>query len=178
MEMNETQLEKDSTGGKPTWPGEPQQVSGFGGWLILPQIGFVITLITMVLFVLNDVPGVLDPELWELINTEGSSLDHPLIGPTLIIELVWNLGLLAAIIVTIILFYMRKKIVPKLMVALYIVSLAGLILDYVLLLQIPVLKEMMIDGSQVREIVREVIMCAIWIPYFLVSKRVKNTFVK
>ncbi|WP_423805225.1 DUF2569 domain-containing protein [Paenibacillus illinoisensis] len=70
----------------------------------------------------------------------------------------------------------KKSVLPRLMVIYYSVSLAVGIIDYLLLLQIPLAKELE-DGSAIRDIVRSVLTCAIWIPYFMKSERVHNTFV-
>lgn len=46
-----------------------------------------------------------------------------------------------------------------------------------MLSQIPMARELA-DGSSIRDIARSAIACAIWIPYFIKSERVQNTFVR
>lgn len=50
-------------------------------------------------------------------------------------------------------------------------------IDWILTLQIPLMWEIE-GGVSPKEVIRQVIVSAIWIPYFLKSKRVKNTFVR
>ncbi|PZD93060.1 hypothetical protein DNH61_25090 [Paenibacillus sambharensis] len=157
---------------------EPAGALGFGGWLILPQIGFVISVVSLFLFFVKELPDVLDSSIWGVLGSKDSSLYDPLFAPMVITEVVWNLVLVIGTLVTIVLFYRRKRIVPKLMITLYLASLVGMIVSYVFVQQIPVLKEAMADGSQIREIGRYVVTCVIWVPYFLLSQRVENTFIK
>lgn len=63
------------------------------------------------------------------------------------------------------------------MIIYYSVSLVLYMVDYILVLQIPMMRELE-DGSGIQEIVKSVITCAIWIPYFIKSERVHNTFVR
>jgi len=63
------------------------------------------------------------------------------------------------------------------MIIFYSVSLIIGVIDYLLVIQIPLASELE-DGSSLRDIVKSVITCAIWIPYFMKSERVHNTFIK
>lgn len=70
-------------------------------------------------------------------------------------------------------FWRKTKETPLLFTLLMGISLAVLALDYILSLAF-------FNGDQVpgRGLARQAIACAIWIPYFRVSKRVRNTFVR
>ncbi len=74
-------------------------------------------------------------------------------------------------------FYRKKSTLPRLMIIFYSVSLIIGVIDYLLVIQIPLASELE-DGSSLRDIVKSVITCAIWIPYFMKSERVHNTFIK
>lgn len=63
------------------------------------------------------------------------------------------------------------------MIILYAGSLLAGVIDFVLLHSIPLAKALE-DGSSVRDLISSAITCFIWIPYFLKSERVQNTFVR
>jgi hypothetical protein len=155
----------------------PLGVSGLGGWLILIQIGLFLTIILLAIQLFQySLPAVIT-ESWELLTSDQSDYYHPLWGPVIIFETVYNALFLMFSIYTVIAFYRKKSIFPRLMIMFYSVSLVVGIIDYLLLLQIPMARELE-DGSSVRDIVKSVLTCAIWIPYFIKSERVHNTFVR
>lgn len=166
-----------------TKAGEQRQVnasyltgkSGLGGWLVLVQIGLWSSLI-MLLFSLVTSVLTIDVEVWEAVTSKGSEYYHPLWGPFMIAEIIINMLLLIFCIYIIVKFYGKKSTLPRLMIIFYIVNLAIIIVDYILVLQIPLLREMD-NGDSIKEIVRAVLVCAIWTAYFTQSVRVKNTFV-
>lgn len=155
----------------------PIGVSGLGGWLILTQIGLFLSLILLAAHLNETRLLVLNTETWTLLTSVESDFYHPLWGPVIIYECVYNLFFLVFSVYTIIAFYKKRAILPRLMIILYIVSLAAGIVDYLLLYQIPMAREVE-DGSSVRGIASSALACAIWIPYFMKSKRVRNTFVR
>ncbi|MBY0118027.1 DUF2569 domain-containing protein [Paenibacillus sp. FSL R5-0623] len=155
----------------------PLGVSGLGGWLILIQIGLFLTVILLVVQLFQQIIPTFTTETWEMLTSKQSDYYHPLWGPVLIFEMVYNTLFLLFSVYTIFAFYSKKAILPRLMIIFYGLSLAVGIIDYLLLLQIPLAKELE-DGSSIREIAKSVITCAIWIPYFIKSERVHNTFVR
>lgn len=70
-------------------------------------------------------------------------------------------------------FWRKTKKTPLLFTLFMGVSLTVLALDHILTLAF-------FSADQVpgRDLVRQALGCAIWIPYFRVSKRVRNTFVR
>nr|WP_301291513.1 DUF2569 domain-containing protein [Paenibacillus xylanexedens] len=148
-----------------------------GGWLILIQIGLFVTVILLAVQLFQQIIPTFTTETWEMLTSKQSDYYHPLWGPVLIFEMVYNTLFLLFSVYTIFVFYSKKAILPRLMIIFYGLSLIVGIIDYLLLLQIPLAKELE-DGSSIREIAKSVITCAIWIPYFIKSERVHNTFVR
>ncbi|MEK4661734.1 DUF2569 domain-containing protein [Priestia sp. FSL H7-0729] len=155
----------------------PLGVSGLGGWLILIQIGLFLTVILLAVQLFQQIIPTFTTETWEMLTFKQSDYYHPLWGPVLIFEMVYNTLFLLFSVYTIFAFYSKKAILPRLMIIFYGLSLIVGIIDYLLLLQIPLAKELE-DGSSIRDIAKSVITCAIWIPYFIKSERVHNTFVR
>ncbi|WP_339240617.1 DUF2569 domain-containing protein [Paenibacillus sp. FSL R5-0517] len=155
----------------------PLGVSGLGGWLILIQIGLFLTVILLAVQLFQQIIPTFTTETWEMLTSKQSDYYHPLWGPVLIFEMVYNTLFLLFSVYTIFAFYSKKAILPRLMIIFYGLSLIVGIIDYLLLLQIPLAKELE-DGSSIRDIAKSVITCAIWIPYFIKSERVHNTFVR
>jgi hypothetical protein len=163
-------------------PGEPPAAlldgpRGIGGWLILPLLGLIFTPIRMVTQMVRDFFPVLEPETWKALTTPGREAYHWLWAPTIVFELVTNLGLIGFTLVVLVLFVRTSRRVPKLMIALMLANIGIQGGDYVLVGLIPALASQP-DTHSTRDLVRAVLSGAIWIPYFLVSKRVRNTFVK
>ncbi|MBM6383051.1 MAG: DUF2569 domain-containing protein [Paenibacillus sp.] len=154
----------------------PLGVSGLGGWLILIQIGLLLTIVLLAVQLIQQIVPIFTTETWELLTSKQSDYYHPLWGPVLIFELVYNVLFLLLSLYTVFAFYSKKAILPRLMIIFYSVSLVVGIMDYLLLLQIPMARDLE-DGSSMREIAKSVLTCAIWIPYFIKSVRVRNTFV-
>lgn len=155
----------------------PLGVSGLGGWLILIQIGLWFTVIMLLVQINQSMLTILNTETWEVLTVKDSGLYHPLWAPVIIFETVFNLMFLVFTVYVIVAFYRKKAMLPRLMIIFYSLSLAVGVVDYLLLYQIPIARELE-DGSSIRDIARSVIACAIWIPYFRKSERVKNTFVR
>nr|WP_154958346.1 DUF2569 domain-containing protein [Paenibacillus xylanexedens] len=155
----------------------PLGVSGLGGWLILIQIGLWFSLVMLLAQISQSVLPILNTETWEILTSKDSGYYHPLWGPMIIFEAIYNILFLLFTVYVIVAFYRKKSILPRLMIIFYSLSLTVGIVDSLLLSQIPMARELA-DGSSIRDIARSAIACAIWIPYFRKSERVQNTFVR
>ena len=139
---------------------DPARV-GIGGWLILPAIGFVLGPIIGVV--------VLIAAFAMFSDVEAAGY-----GGIYALEFVVHVGLLAFLIYAATRFFGKRSDAPSVIIALLIVSLGASVVLLVIELG---------AGAEVfaietgKQLVREVIGAAIWIPYFRVSKRVKATFV-
>lgn len=154
-------------------------ISGLGGWLVLVQIGLYASLLLLALQLFNDSIPALQSEEWELLTTKGTEWYDPLWQPLLAFEITANVLMLLMCAYCLYNLYRKKTILPKLMIIFYSVNLAVGIIDYALLNQIELAKELDLIGQDaVTDNVRAAITCAIWIPYFLKSERVQNTFIR
>lgn len=167
--------------GSPAPEGQPttgyKRLEGLGGWLILVQVSIYLSLISVAIMLFNNVIPAFKPEFWNVLTDPSSPAYDPLWKPMLIFEAVGNSVLLLFLIVMLPLLYGKKRAFPKTMITLMIVSLLLAAVDYAMANQIKFIAEM--EGVNTpTEIVRSIIYCCIWIPYFLRSERVRNTFVK
>lgn len=155
----------------------PLGVSGLGGWLILVQIGLYGTIIILLMQLFQDSFTAFDADIWTEFTSKGSEFYHPLWGFIIVFETIYNVILLAFSVYILIKFYKRKSVVPRLLIIFYIATPVIGIIDYVLLQQIPLARELG-NGESLRGIFRSAITGAIWTAYFIKSERVRNTFIK
>ena len=138
--------------------------AGIGGWLILPAIGIVVAPVQFALNVLDYFPK------FELL--EPGTLLHTM---TAVEILAWiAFAILAA--TTAVQFFTRKRNAPKLYRALLVGQLLFVVAAYwaaAILFDAP-----MFDVDAGFAIAMLLAACVIWIPYFLYSARVRNTFVR
>ena len=156
---------------------EAQRYQGLGGWLILVAIHLVSTPIRFWTYLVHVFLPLFASGRWEAFTTPGGVYYHPLQGPLMIAELSVNTITAVFAVVLLIFFFSKKSFFPMLMIV-YLASNAVLLgADLTLSHQIPPIAS---QHSPVgfRELAQATAWCAIWIPYMLVSKRVKATFTK
>jgi len=153
-----------------------KQYDKIGGWLILVAIGLIITPVRLIVFILTDLLTAFSPENWHLLTTPGTEAYHPLWAPILIFELVGNFMFFLFSIIVAIYFFQRDKIAPKMIIIFLLSNLIFVAVDYFIGNLIPFVRDLN-NTQSTNELIRIVIGCLIWVPYFLMSKRVKGTFV-
>lgn len=149
---------------------------GIGGWLILPIIGLIFTVCRFSLTLAPTYFPLFTGSAWHRPTTEGSPLYHPLVAPLLIFEVVGNLLFVGAAIVLLVFIFSKHPLLPKMMIGFYILNFIFISLDGALASFTPIFANAM--PILMRELTHCIISSAIWIPYFLRSRRVKNTFVE
>ena len=133
-----------------------------GGWLILVTIGLVLSPISILLFISSDILPAFSAVPLSQVSDEFRLY--------LYLDLVLNLSLFVYIIYVIVLFFKRRTAVPKLVISLYILNLLFILADRLVFKSIN-------ESQWTFGIISGIASSLIWIPYFLISKRVKVTFV-
>jgi hypothetical protein len=153
-----------------------QRHTGLGGWLILPALGLVASPFR-VLFTMGKNWSAYSPQTWHSLTDPSASAYHGMWAPVLIFELLVNLTILSFTVFLITLFFQRRRTFPPLFVTFLLFVAITATLDHYGAQMIPAVAARN-SSSASRELIQSYLACAIWIPYMLVSKRVKATFVR
>jgi uncharacterized protein DUF2569 len=114
---------------------------------------------------------------WRVLTTPGSPSYHWLGAPLLVSEVFTGIILLGWSVVLIYLFFSKKKTFPGSAISFMVVSVVLVVVDLVVALMIPALRQVDQAGEMVA-VVQGLVSAAIWIPYFSKSKRVHATFIE
>jgi branched-subunit amino acid transport protein len=156
---------------------EEKQIEGLGGWLILVGLGIIISPFRIVAQVFPAYSEIFSNGSWAVLTTPGTEAYNPLWAPILFGEMIINGGMVITWIFIAFLFFSKKKIFPKWYIGMLIFSLAFIVFD-ALIIKSVLPNEPVFDAETIKEFGRSLIATLIWVPYMLVSKRVKATFVK
>jgi hypothetical protein len=139
-------------------------LTGIGGWLILPAIGLAINPFVALFGVAAC--------FFLLFGNAGQIMiaRKPGIEKVIVFEIVMDLLFLILLILLNILFYNKKKSLPMFMIIFFGLQFVLLLADHLMAAQFN-------PHSSPLTVIRSFVICAIWIPYFLRSERVKLTFV-
>lgn len=146
-------------------------LQGLGGWLIVVQFGIWVRIIGHI-GILGSLAAQLNLSTWNAVTSPVSAHYHPAWAGTLIFETAASLIMLIIQLAALVFLYQRRWIFPRLVIGIFIALLALDALDTYLCSQIPG-----VDANP-RTVIQFLFACAIWIPYLLVSKRVRATFIR
>jgi hypothetical protein len=154
----------------------PKSVEGIGGWLILVAIGVVISPLRLLAELSKTYLPIFIDGTWEALASPESEVYNSTLLTLMIGEIFFNSLIVLASIYLIYLFFAKKSFFPKLYILIIVVSLIITILDNVIVSSIfPEIQAF--DDETIIILVRTTIIGIIWIPYMLISKRVKATFI-
>ena len=155
---------------------ETETAKGLGGWLILIGLGVALAPIRLLTTLTTVYKPLFDDGTWQLLTTAGSEDYIPHFGTLLIAEITFNSLMLLASIYLVYLFFTKHYLFPRVFIGLALATLVFIPLDAWCVTRLfP--EQPMFDQQTTGELVKTIITAVIWIPYMLVSKRVKATFV-
>jgi hypothetical protein len=149
---------------------------GLRGWLILVGIGIIVSPIRFALLLVNTYLPMRTDGTWEALTDPTSANFAPFWKPLLLSEIFVNISFIVIGIYMIVLFFEKKKQFPPWFIGFWLVNLVWIVADAVVVSML-VPGQVAFDSSTITELARSAIGCAIWVPYMLMSKRVKATFV-
>jgi len=156
---------------------EHHKLKGLGGWLILVGFGVVISPVRLVFVTGSAFFPIFNDGTWGLLTDTGSEFYIPYIGAFLITEITFNTAMVLASFYLIYLYFTKHYLFPKFYIAIVAASVIFILLDaWVGTLFFP--DDPMLDPDTSREFGRALFGGLVWIPYMLLSKRVKVTFVE
>ena len=158
----------------PTMPVQKikDELTGFGGWLILPMLGIILSIFILPATIYAQNIEVI--EYWDVLTNPLSEAYIPLFKELIYFEVLGNSILYAVLLFLCYVFFTKKKITIKVYIFFQLFSLVLIVSDIVLAMT---LLDLELEPSDIKDIIRGLFSCVIWIPYFLLSVRVKNTFV-
>src|SRR5690349_898222 len=149
----------------------------FGGVLIVVAIGLILSFLQG----LGNLGTWLRPfrePVWERLTVPGSSSYHPYWKPDLIFGLSSTSLLLLLCIIALVLFFRKHRFFPTFMIVviplMFVLMLVGYFLDSL----VPAIVASPQYATEAEHLVIKFIALHVWIPYFIVSDRVKRTFVR
>ena len=154
----------------------PEQQPKIGGWLILIAIGLVINLLQDLNASLQ-VLKFFDAPVWTRLTDPTSPAFHPNWKSAIIYQ-VFAVSLFMIFSVSaVILFFGRRRVFPTFFIVMVPIMFALSFVGHYLWGQIPVVANTGTHTRMTLVLILNFIALHIWIPYFLVSKRVQRTFI-
>ena len=155
----------------------PPPALKIGGFLIIVAIGLVVSFISN----LQGLGWSLIPfrgEVWETLTTPGFSPYHSYWKPVLVFGLISASVIFALTAIALVLFFRKHRFFPTFIVVAIPVIFVLLLARYYLEGLVPAIAASEDYGKQRHHLIMRFIAMHIWIPYFVVSDRVKRTFVR
>lgn len=152
-----------------------KNLEGLGGWLWLVGLGIVFSPLQILVTVMG-YWDIFSDGTWEAVTTPGAVAYNANWAPYIIGEITINILLILAWLYIAVLFFGKHRWFPKWYIGMFAFSVVLIPLD-------AMIATSLIPGAQVfdaesgKQLARGFVGALIWIPYMLVSKRVKATFV-
>jgi hypothetical protein len=160
---------------------QPEQNTGksyskIGGWLILCAVGLVIYPVQTLLALVTELIPAVFSENWVSLTTPTDPGYHSLWAPLVYAELIGSIFFFVCSIIIVIFFFQRRRWVPRLLIAFLIANVLFVSADYIII-NFFLIRSSSVNLDTTINFVRTVVAGAIWVPYFMFSRRVAKTFI-
>jgi len=153
-----------------------EEPRGLKGWLLLVGLGITLSPVRILWDLFKIYLPAFTDGTWS-VYTDPASPDYtPHYGSSVVIETLLNVALFLYALLVAFLFYSKSRFFPKLYIGL-LLTYSAFTIASAWLRTWPYPDEAIFSEETIPDIFRSFIPCAIWIPYMLLSKRVRNTFV-
>jgi hypothetical protein len=154
---------------------QEKNLEGLGGWLVLVAIGIVLSPLQIIIL-LSGSMDMFSNGTWDVLTTPGTEAYNSLWGPMIIAEMSINIGLIIAWIYIAFLFFGKKMAFPKWYISILLFTLVFIFIDALAVSSL-IPNEPIFDADTGKEFIRSLFVVMVWVPYMMISKRVKTTFV-
>ncbi|HSE20784.1 MAG TPA: DUF2569 domain-containing protein [Pyrinomonadaceae bacterium] len=157
--------------------GTRPQSPRIAGFLIVVAIGLVISFLKN----LESFGWSLIPfrgQVWERLTTTGTIAYHPYWKPVLLFGVLSSSAILLITVLALFLFFRKQRLFPKVIVAGIPMIFLLMLVGYYLQGLVPAIAATPDYEKQKHVLMLKFIALHVWLPYFLVSNRVKQTFVR
>lgn len=155
-----------------------QGPAGLGGWLVLVAIGRILGPLILLNAIYQIFSVYFKSGMLTQLSDSDSSMYSALWKPMAFFELIGNVVLLGLSVLLIVLFFMKKKQFPMAYIGMMVLNVLIMLVDLIFIYQIQKALGLDLNITATSQLIAAIVTSGVWIPYMLVSKRVKNTFIR
>jgi len=160
----------------------PDEPVGIGGWLLLPILGLLVSLVDSARVLWTTTFVILGPKMWSAYLNPNTVFYHSGWVPVMIIGGLMQFFLAVLSVIALISIFLKKRYVPRLMIGVYVLAFCLAVLDVALIYQFFTTINRSWAHHMEPAVIRKFLITSgivvVWVPYFIKSKRVNNTFVR
>ncbi len=156
---------------------QDRPLQGLGGWLVFVGLGLVLAPVRLIGVLVSEWEGFFSASTWRAVAVPGSENYHPLFGPLLAFEVLGNSVLIGFSLLTLVLFFSRRRVFPKVFILFVIATAVFMAFDEGLCRLIPLVGQRS-EGTPSKALLRSVLGALVWTTYMIRSRRVKLTFTR
>ncbi len=152
--------------------------SGLGGWLVLVAIGRILGPLILLNAIYQIFSVYFKSGMLTQLSDPDSNMYSALWKPMAFFELIGNVVLLGLSVLLIVLFFMKKKQFPMAYIGMMVLNVLIMLVNLIFIYQIQKSLALDLNITATSQLIAAIVTSGVWIPYMLVSKRVRNTFIR